>query len=53
MPTCEVPFCKKDAKYMVQSIKEKLFTCAVHLAQTVDNATGKEFYIIKVEDLDP
>jgi len=50
---CDTNRCKKDAKFVAQSIKEKLYACHDHLSDTIDLLSGIEFYVVKVKDLDP
>lgn len=49
---CDINRCKKEATFVAQSIKEKLFACHDHLAEAIDQLSGKEFYVVKVKDVD-
>jgi hypothetical protein len=48
---CDINRCKKEATFVAQSIKEKLFACHDHLAEAIDQLSGKEFYVVKVKDV--
>ena len=46
---CNVSSCKENVKFIVQSPKQKLHTCEGHLLETLDSASGKEFFVIKID----
>jgi hypothetical protein len=46
---CNIPFCKDKVSFIVQSPKQKLHTCENHLLETLENARGMEFYVVKID----
>ena len=48
---CDTNQCKKDAKFIAQSPKEKLYACHDHLSDSIDTLAGIEFFVVKVKDI--
>jgi len=50
MKDCCVPSCKKIAKYICQGMQgRKLYACEAHLADAIEDLTGIEFMVTKIE----
>ena len=50
MKDCCKLLCKRIPKYVCQGAKgKKLFTCEVHLSDSVEELIGKELMVIKID----
>ena len=48
-PYCDTKSCLRLPKYCVQSIKKKAYSCEEHLVECIEDLSGKELYVIKID----
>ena len=52
-PYCDTVACMRLPKYVAQSPKMKRHTCEEHLVETVEDLSGKEIFIVKIDYYKP